>query len=563
MQAVIYTRVSSDEQVNGMSLEFQREDCIRYAAAKGITVSKIFEEKGESAKFADRPELLELLDYCLRNRGRLKVLIVWKIDRLSRVQMDYYFLKRTLLGYGISIQSATEPSLHDTSSIEGKIYETFSALQAEVDNMMRRDRTMRGMQAKIASGIYPWKPPLGYLCAQNRLKGQKKLEHDEPDPARFPLIQKLFATCLAQRITNNVTLAALANEWGLRTESGRRIYPQFVDRILGNKFYAGILVNPWTSDEFPGKHEPAVSQDDFCRIQSLRKRGVGFAREVRTLEHPDFPLRRTVKCGYCETPLTGGWSRGNGGRYAYYRCRLKQCTMYGKAVKKDMLEEQFSSALTEITPKESRVALLKEVIADLWKEKHQLSADQLRRNDKQLKDLEERLESLIAMKERELLTDDEFLSRKEKLKSDMAAVRASFSTTPMKSRSVDDLVGSGTQFISTLPSQWLVMSPEVRQRFQGSVFPSGISYKRGEGFGTMKTGLLYKVIEESRGSKTRLVPLVLENWNRLIDDLRLFAEVNDATNAECTTLVELDCSLPYPTMHKKITSRDKHEDVET
>src|SRR5690242_16979610 len=113
MHGVIYTRVSSDEQVNGMSLQFQQDDCLRYARDKHIEVEAVFEERGESAKFANRPELLRLLEYCKRNKGRLKSFIVWKLDRLSRNQMDYYFIKRTLLGYGIAIHSATEPSLDD------------------------------------------------------------------------------------------------------------------------------------------------------------------------------------------------------------------------------------------------------------------------------------------------------------------------------------------------------------------------------------------------------------------------------------------------------------------
>src|SRR5439155_22233872 len=136
MQGVIYTRVSSDEQIKGMSLGFQREDCLRYAKERDMSVARFFEERGESAKVADRPELLNLLDYCKKHKGTIDALILWKLDRLSRNQMDYYYLKRTLLSYGITIHSVTEPSIEGSSSIEGKIFETFTALQAEIDNAM-------------------------------------------------------------------------------------------------------------------------------------------------------------------------------------------------------------------------------------------------------------------------------------------------------------------------------------------------------------------------------------------------------------------------------------------
>ena len=101
-RGVIYVRVSSDEQVRGMSLDFQKQDCLAYAQKKGIEVGQIYEEKGESAKFADRPELIKLLDHCARRDARIDALIVWKLDRLSRNQLDYYYLKRKLLNLGIA-----------------------------------------------------------------------------------------------------------------------------------------------------------------------------------------------------------------------------------------------------------------------------------------------------------------------------------------------------------------------------------------------------------------------------------------------------------------------------
>src|SRR3989344_2217792 len=74
IKGIIYTRVSSDEQVKGMSLEFQKEDCFKYAEGKSIKVVKLFEEKGESAKYADRPELINLLEHCRKNKDKISAL---------------------------------------------------------------------------------------------------------------------------------------------------------------------------------------------------------------------------------------------------------------------------------------------------------------------------------------------------------------------------------------------------------------------------------------------------------------------------------------------------------
>lgn len=524
MQGVIYTRVSSDEQVKGMSLGFQRDDCERYALDKGIVVAMLFEERGESAKFADRPELVKLLDYCKKNKGRINSLIVWKLDRLSRNQMDYYFIKRTLLGYGIALHSATEPSIEDPSSIAGKVFETFSALQAEIDNSVRRDRTMRGMAAKIASGIFPWKPPLGYYSAQNRLKGLKKMEPDEPDAQRFPLIKRLFRTCLEERIVSSIALAYLANNWGLRTNAGGRIYPQSIDRILENRFYAGILINPWTKEEVQGKHEPVIATDDFFKVQMLRGRKVPRAPDIRKSEHPDFPLRRTVLCGSCTGPLTGSWSRGNGGRYPYYHCGTKLCVMYGKGIKKRDLEVAFVKKLAAVSPRRKTIDVLKHAVLETVEEDRRSFEDAARRNARQRQELEERIERLISMKERELLTDEEFLDRKQGLRNAIATLPVGRQNA-IGDRSVEQALEYAGRFIADLPQEWLGMEPQLRRRFEKAVFPEGIVYVRGEGFGTARLGPIFELTNASHGSKTRLVDLVKENWNQILDELQFIATV--------------------------------------
>ena len=59
MKGIIYTRVSSDEQIKGTSLDFQEEICRNYCKDRGIEVLAVFREEGASAKSADRKEFLK------------------------------------------------------------------------------------------------------------------------------------------------------------------------------------------------------------------------------------------------------------------------------------------------------------------------------------------------------------------------------------------------------------------------------------------------------------------------------------------------------------------------
>src|SRR5579871_2420326 len=152
MTAVVYCRVSSKEQVEGTSLESQQAACREYAKSKNIEVLKVFVEQGESAKFADRTQLLELIEFCRKNKGAVNLLLVWKVDRFARNVSDHFSVKATLGKYGVRIVSVTEPI--DTNP-EGKLMETILAGFAEFDNGVRTMRTIQGMKRKLQEGIFP------------------------------------------------------------------------------------------------------------------------------------------------------------------------------------------------------------------------------------------------------------------------------------------------------------------------------------------------------------------------------------------------------------------------
>ena len=74
---------------------------------------KLFIERGESAKTANRTELQKLLAFCAQKKNGITAVIVYKIDRLSRNTDDYSQLRILLKRYGVSIKSTTE-QIEDT-----------------------------------------------------------------------------------------------------------------------------------------------------------------------------------------------------------------------------------------------------------------------------------------------------------------------------------------------------------------------------------------------------------------------------------------------------------------
>ncbi len=124
MKGIIYIRVSSDEQVQGTSLDSQESKCRAYCADKNVQVEHVFREEGESAKTADRTELLKALDYCRKHRGKIAAFVVYKVDRFARNAEDHFAVKSRLLKYGTKLHSATEAIGDDPVS---KLLETMLA----------------------------------------------------------------------------------------------------------------------------------------------------------------------------------------------------------------------------------------------------------------------------------------------------------------------------------------------------------------------------------------------------------------------------------------------------
>ena len=98
MKAIIYCRVSTQEQVNeGNSLLTQERLCRQYGKNNGYEIDKVFVEEGESAKTIYRTSLKNMMKYCTLTEGKIDAVLIYRIDRLSRETADYIALKVFLI----------------------------------------------------------------------------------------------------------------------------------------------------------------------------------------------------------------------------------------------------------------------------------------------------------------------------------------------------------------------------------------------------------------------------------------------------------------------------------
>ena len=495
MNSIIYCRVSSREQIEGTSLETQELACREYARSKHLGILRVFVEQGESAKFADRTELLKLIEFCRENKGKVQHLLVWKIDRFARNVADHFSVKAALSKYGVRIVSVTEPI---DANPEGRLLETILAGFAQFDNDIRALRTVQGMRRKLQEGIYPFPPPLGYKASSGN--GEKKTEPDQPDQPVFSLLSKIWAEFATGAFTK-AEIRRLMHSRGIVGRKGQPLPPQSIDNLFRNPYYAGILVDPWSGDEYKAGHSPMVSREDFARVQKV------VARRNRSRPHlkhrPEFPLRGLVRCRNCKHPLTGSFSTGRSRRYPYYRCGNQACRERIRSLPVDQIHAEFESTLSLLTP--GKEALERMGLIILRTADRRAASEKARETRKRnvLERLRLETQQLIQMRARGLISDREFVSQKRSLDDRQIAAEASRARTEIKPAEIKRRLAEISLPLTRLAETCEKLPPKVRHRFQQLIFPVG--FVAGQS-GTAETGLLFSVFRHFREGNATLVP---------------------------------------------------------
>lgn len=466
-QAVIYIRVSTEEQVDNYSLDSQLQACEKEAIKRGLDVIKVFREEGHSAKTDKRPALIEALEYCRKSQKKVTNLIFYRIDRLARNSTDYGLIKRKLSGYGISLVSVSEPIGNTPAEVA---METVMAAFAQLDNDIRAERATNGLRSRFLDGWKIGKPPLGYKPGKD---GEKEIV--ENDPKSFTKVKDAW-TLMATGTKTLSEITEIMNDWGLKTYwkgAYHKIRTQSASRIFSNKFYMGVLSSPKYPEEVIGKHEAMITEETFYKVQSIIKgRTVNASAMKFNVDNEDFPLRRIAKC-LCGSSLTGGFSRGEQGkRYGYYFC-FNRCE-FAKNYSTTKLEQVIVDLLREIQPspetlKFFTIKLRRNYYSKIDSLKRKRSEAQMKIQE--LKDLRKALVKGHALGK---YTDEELAEQKEEIESELIGYSVIGNNANIEKYDIEALIAFMLNIFHDLGNAFLHASLSQKRFLLSSIFPSGI-----------------------------------------------------------------------------------------
>ncbi len=259
-RAIIYTRVSTDEQNNGYSPADQKDKLYRYCENNEVEVVGFYHDD-ESGKSFERPEWKQIVHFLKKNRGAVDFIYVLKWDRFSRNVADAYIEIKELKRLGVEAQSIEQPL--DFTIPESKIMLAIYLAAPEVDNDRRALNILGGIRRGKKEGRW-----LG-AC----LKGYKNTRDENNKPIIVPdegkneqLIKKAFAE-FSTGLYNIEELRRKLNKEGLK--SMRNSFW----RLLRNKGYIGKIFVPAYKDEpatwVDGVHQPLIDEQTFYAVQDI------------------------------------------------------------------------------------------------------------------------------------------------------------------------------------------------------------------------------------------------------------------------------------------------------
>ena len=494
--AVIYTRVSSQEQVSGYSLADQERICREYARKSELTVIKLFREEGESAKIEDRTQMNLMREYCLHNTGKVGYIIVYKADRFSRDSMGHALLRKFFRDCGVELKSATEP-IEDTPY--GRFFELMLSGIANLDNDIRTERTVGGMRSKALDGYWPSGAPWGYRNITDVL-GRRTIE---PDSVKAPIVKFLFQE-FSRGTTTFAELAERVNKkWEVKSKHGLKVSKQLVHKILRNPIHHGWVEIPKFGISVQGKHEPIVSIELFNEVHELMRRGKNH-KQPRNRNNPDFPLRG-VECGHCGGNLSGGFTSGRSKKYAYYGCINPLCSER-ESIHKEDLENDFTEFLEKYTPDPSLMEALGEAIKVVSEKQSAENLSQTNRSEKTRAKLQHELEELLQLRVTGIIDNKTFIDEGEKRREKIRNLEAEEFGIAKSSATPDYSTSFGLKLLSEFPLTWSMLEPGELKALRAVLFPKNIQYQY-PGFKTAELSPIYKVKAASGNDVNRLVTL--------------------------------------------------------
>ena len=350
IRCAVYTRKSTEE---GLEQEFNSLDAQREAAEAYIASQRSegwtllpdrYDDGGHTGANVDRPALQRLLQDV--GTRRVDVVVVYKVDRLSRSLLDFARLMGTFEAHGVSFVSVTQQ--FNTATSVGRlmlnVLLSFAQFEREIIAERTRDKIAAARRrGKWTGGV----PILGYDVAPEG--GRLVVNAEEAERVRaifdlylehrglIPVVEEL-----ARRGWRNKRYVTREG----KPRGGGSLTKTTLHSLLRNPLYAGKVRSDGSLH--PGEHEAIVNEATWRRVQSvLRGNGHGGNRRGPKRYTPAPLLGGLLTCQPCGKAMTHSVAVRDKRRHRYYVCQTAQKRGWAACPTKSVAAEKIEASVVE------------------------------------------------------------------------------------------------------------------------------------------------------------------------------------------------------------------------
>lgn len=461
---ILYSRVSTDEQADGCSLEVQEDRLKSYCERNNFHIIESYREDF-SAKHHDlrRPEMKKIYSYCKGHKNGVDKILFLRWDRFTRnCEFALTYKRKFMDELNIEINAIENPI--DFSTPEwATLFPLYCGVAHTEDEKISK-RTKDGIHGTLLKGKCSGRAPLGY-------KNVRVSKHNcwvEVDEKNADMVRTLF-----NEVAKGLEMPTLIKN---------RLYPNLPDttffRTMKNKFYAGYVHVPTYNGDpeqyVKGQHEALIDLETFERVQDIlsgkRKSQPKLAKTI----NPDLYLRKFLVCPICGHAITGAATTGNGGKYNYYFCNGDHKHLNVRA---ERVNNGFVEYVSSLKPNEPALALYNEILNDVRGERTICVEKQIEEIKTEIKAINERIDRIndcyfdgeISKEDRE-----QNLTRQ---KAKIEALERQVSTLQIGNDSkVKSKLDYSMNIIENLGKFFSNSSAEVKVKLIGSIFPEKIEF---------------------------------------------------------------------------------------
>jgi site-specific DNA recombinase len=294
----LYLRVSTTEQFQeGYSIPAQKERLINFCKAQDWAIHDIYIDGGYTGSNINRPALQRLIN----DIQKVDIVLVYKLDRLSRSQRDtLYLIEDVFLKNDVDFVSMSES--FDTSTPFGKAITGILSIFAQLERETIKERTKTGKIQRAKQGLYHGGklPPIGYDYVDG------KLIINEYEAMQ---VRKVFEMYL--KGIGGDKIAQLMREAGYTYKAGSWKNGPAVRNVLVNPIYIGKLA--YDGNVYDGQHEAILPVEIFEQAQKRR-----IDRQWSADARSDYLLTGLLYCAHCGSRYCVKWRKER--QYITYSC---------------------------------------------------------------------------------------------------------------------------------------------------------------------------------------------------------------------------------------------------